>query len=77
MQNKNLPKKRIVMDEMVVTKKLSTTSSSQQNGIGSQGMKKLFQGIRIGGKLIQYNLFRKWFPLMVNLLLTNKCNKKL
>ena len=64
------------MGEMVVAKKSSTTSSSQQNGVGSQGIKKLFQAVRIGGKLIQYNLFRKRFPLMVNLLLTNKCNLK-
>ena len=62
------------MNEMVVTKKSSTTSSSQQNGVGSQAMKKLFQGVRIGAKLIQYNLFRKRLPLMVNLLLTNRCN---
>ena len=74
MQNKNLPKNRIVMGEMVVAKKSSTTSSSQQNGVGSQRIKKLFQAVRIGGKLIQYNLFRKRFPLMVNLLLTNRCN---
>jgi len=76
MQNQNLPKNRIVLDEMITTNKSSLTSSSQQNGIGSQRVKKLLQGVRIGGKLIRYKLFKKRFPLMVNLLLTNKCNLK-
>jgi len=38
--------------------------------------RRIIQGIRIGSKLVKYKLFKKRFPLMVNLLLTNRCNLK-
>ena len=35
---------------------------------------KLKQSLRIGTKLVRYNLFKKRCPLFINLLLTNRCN---
>jgi hypothetical protein len=43
MHNQDLPKNALVLNEMVITKNSSITSSSQRNGISFQRMKKLFQ----------------------------------
>ncbi|MFH1905656.1 MAG: radical SAM protein [bacterium] len=39
-------------------------------------MRKVSQSIRIGSKLLKYKLLKNRFPLIVHLLLTNRCNLK-